>query len=235
MDELEIIIISGCVIVLAIMLWRRPGRSSLLQLFPRGKVQPLDRVRRGRVYVRGQAKAAGQTLEGPLSGAPVLAYRILIEHRDGPHQWSVMLDHHRVVDFELVDEGGRGTVSGAEALLVLKREATSPTRSAVRFPPGVVDLLVRHSHYTPAEHDAPRFRWTEFHVAEGDMVHVHAEATVVPNRDGGRSEGGAYRGTPTTLLLRGSSERPLIIFDLDRETMLDLLALPQGERLLPRR
>lgn len=236
MDSLEVALISGCVIALAILLWRRPGRSPLTQILPRGAVQPLHRVRRGRVYVRGLARA-DSTLQGPFTGEPVLAFRVLVERRDGQHHWTVMLDHSEAVDFELVGEGVTAEVAAGGALLVLGREIRPARKPGDPFPPAVRELLVRLCQYAPPDHDASRFRWSEFHVADGDELHIVAEASVVPARDGRRTlgGGGAYRSTPAALTLRGTPERPLVIFDRDRESLLSLLALPQGERMIPRR
>lgn len=236
MDSLEVALISGCVIALAILLWRRPGRSPLAQILPRGAVQPLHRVRRGRVYVRGLARTQASTLRGPFTDEPVLAYRVLVERRDGQHHWTVMLDHSEAVDFELVGEGVTAEVTATGALLILGREIRPSRKPGDPFPPAVRDLLVRLCQYAPADHDASRFRWSEFHVGDGDELHIIAEASVVPARDGRQTlGGGAYRGTPAALALRGTPSQPLVIFDQDRESLLGLLALPQGGRMIPRR
>jgi hypothetical protein len=245
MDLSGLLIIAGCTIAIVVLVWRGVrSRTGLRRLLAGGPLRPLHAVRAGRVYVQGRVSAATQ-LTAPLSGEHVIGYRVLVERRDGQSEWTRLVDHTEVTDFEMHEETGAALVCGEDAVLLITEEAGAlPLLEAQlhdkqrrsQLPRLVVALLQAHCHYTPAEHEAARMRWSEFQLVEGGQVYVVGEATVTLARDGRLSHGGAaYRATPTRTQIKGSARRPLLICDRSRESLASLLATVGAERYLPRR
>jgi hypothetical protein len=243
MDLSGLLIIAGCTIAIVVLVWRGVrSRTGLRRLLAGGPLRPLHAVRAGRVYVQGRASSATQ-LNAPLSGDQVIGYRVLVERRDGQSEWTRLVDHSEVTDFELHEETGAALVCGEGAVLLITQEAEELPllegqlrKGRSRLPDLVVALLQAHCHYTPAEHEAERMRWSEFQLTEGGQVYVVGEATITLARDGRLSHGGAaYRATPTRTQIKGSAKRPLLICDRNRESLSSLLATVGAERYLPRR
>jgi hypothetical protein len=243
MDLSGLLIIAGCTIAIVVLVWRGVrSRTGLRRLLAGGPLRPLHAVRAGRVYVQGRASSA-TLLTAPLSGDQVIGYRVLVERRDG-QEWIRLMDHTEVTDFELHEETGAALVCGEDAVLLITEEAGALPllegqlhgKGRSQLPQLLVALLQAHCHYTPAEHEAARMRWSEFQLVEGGQVYVVGEAAVTLARDGRLSHGGAaYRATPTRTQIKGSAKRPLLICDRSRESLASLLTTVGAERYLPKR
>jgi len=230
-DLLGLFIVAGCTIALAIMTWRGVrSRGALRRLLAAGPLRPLHGLKAGRVYVRGRAQAM-RLLTAPLSGALVIGFRVMVERRDTHNEWTRLLDHWELADFELHEENCAAVVRGAEAVLLITEEAAAPDPGTDE----VVALLEKHCQFTPTRHDTTRMRCSEFHLEDGQAVFAAGEAEITLARDGRLAQGSsAYRATPTQLQLWGSTRRPLLVCDRSREALLLLLGSTVGaERFVP--
>jgi len=209
--------------------------SALRQMVRQKTVQPLHDVTRGRVTVRGAVKHATAVLKAPLSGDPVVGYRVIVERRDGPNYWSQVVDQTQVVDFKLEEDGAVAIVEGHRAMLVLSQAVTEKRTSDNVIPQLVQDLLNSFCQVAPEPHQAYRFRWIELTLVEGERVYVTGKAFVTPASDGcQRSGSGVYRSTPTELRICSSDGRSVVVSDQDNKGVLRLLARPGGAVLVPR-
>lgn len=143
-----------------------------------------------------------ETLTSPLTGRPCLGYRYVIEayEEDG----SVEVRAEDCVSFSLATDGIEAAVEGPFvfgcSLATVDREARS----------GLRDILRREGKAAWADRRDDRLSVREALLSANDQVAVVGQVSLEVHPQGERD---SFRDPPTRRIVRGTSERPVLLAD----------------------
>lgn len=195
-------------------------RRQLRQQLESTGLLPLSACHDGPLQAQGTVQAIA-TLQAPLSGRPVVGYRLVIEQVERTEiEWTTLVDTQRFNPFRLVDESDAALVDPSCAQLFLRPRRTLIDDVLKLQTPVLAGLLQREGISSTTLVAARALRATEYTLAAGDPLFLHGlgqrhfDPTVEPQN---------YRAAPTTLHVRGSGAVPLLLADCRRGDLLTTL------------
>ncbi|HEU0033546.1 MAG TPA: hypothetical protein VFQ53_23100 [Kofleriaceae bacterium] len=155
------------------------------------------------VRIVGTVKQLEPPVRAPVSGAPCVYYKVIVEqrYREG---WRTMITDAAGAPFWLEDESGRAIIDPLAAEITTRHLRFLP---ALRRDPILDPYLARHGLFM--KH---RLRIREMRISVGEQIAVMGSATgerdpLAPPPEGYRAE------RTTTIRFSGSSKYPLVISD----------------------
>ena len=156
---------------------------------------------------------ANETVEAPLSGTPVIGYRLRVQQYSdveyGYQRWKDLLDTSEVGDFLLADGTGRAHVkagSGAVWLLLLDQSQIRTAKVSPAHLPGL--LAERGITLEERPLSDGQVYFTEYQLLPGEEACVVGLASRELDRT---EESQNYREPPTRLLVEPPASAPMLV------------------------
>lgn len=184
--------------------------------------------RDGTVRVTGRVRRHGELLKSPVSGRACVAFHLVVEANHGRQGWRRVVELRDARPFVITDETGDALIdtTAGPFHLALNADEYGGTGLLDRIGKGKRQqaLMSVGAFESPAENRRKR-RYHEGIVREGETIAVGGRGVREVSAEGASV---SFREPPQWLVLRGSSDEPLLISD-----SLDAIA-PEVSRL-PRR
>ncbi len=208
------------------------ARRDLRSRLAAGEVVSEQAAVDGPVRIEGKA-VAGALLTAPLSGKPVIGYRLRIARGPGDgavtSQGAAILDVACLQEF-FVDDGSAAAARVCPARCLPLFTSESPVAieagDLVRSP--LKEIVDRCMLPGSALVSASSFVGTEYLLEPGEMVFVFGEATHELDPAAARA---GYREPPLRLVVSAPAEGFLVVADRDRDELLQNLR--EGRDLIP--
>ena len=172
-----------------------------------------------RTAVEGTARALS-TVEAPLSGEPVIGYRVVVRiHFAARNRLAIAVDHHHLEDFEVEGLQGNARILGQRPLILARprpRDADTFLFQDLKRSE-VVSLVELYGVTVPELQVAPQVRCDEHLIRPGDPV----TCVGMPEEHLDRTGSAGFRQTPVSVAVAAPAEARLIAADCDLRRLRD--------------
>ncbi|MBW2731269.1 MAG: hypothetical protein JRH20_02690 [Deltaproteobacteria bacterium] len=169
----------------------------------------------GPIALQGRAAATGELINSPISGVPLIGYRIQFSELGFFGRVKASFAVRRVSPFALIIGDGHVEVSPtAHCYLYLTHEYRGTPEAMGSIASAAYKLYAQHAPGKKSR--VPRLSWHEYYLEPGETTYVCGWLKEEFDMD--RGEG--YRAHRTRPVVCATEEHPLIIADYSRETLL---------------